>query len=104
MRLAAILLALTGCATAAPVATAPDVMKPMMEGESCHKARVDPAGALKAFDHKPAPGEKAVCPVSGEVFIVDADTKVTEYGGKYYAFCCPDCPGDFHPEKGKPQL
>jgi YHS domain-containing protein len=65
---------------------------------------VDPAGAVKGFDHHPKPGEKAICPVSGDVFIVTADTHVQEYDGKFYAFCCEDCPKNFHPELGSPMV
>lgn len=59
------------------------------------------AKATKAFDHKPQPGEKAICPVSKEVFIVEKDTHVKEYKGKWYAFCCDDCPGGFDKVKKK---
>jgi YHS domain-containing protein len=36
-------------------------------------------------------GQKAHCPVSGEDFVVKAETAQVEHDGKHYAFCCPDC-------------
>ena len=87
------LAGLGGCATTAvkptQTASAGEPREHHMGGE------VDPAGAVKAFDHRPKIGEKAICAVSGEVFLVDADTQTTEYEGKYYAFCCEDCPKEF---------
>lgn len=47
--------------------------------------------APKSFAERPEPGTKALCPVSEEVFTVDEDTKVVEYEGRWYAFCCEDC-------------
>jgi YHS domain-containing protein len=51
--------------------------------------------APRSFDHKPTQGTWARCPVSGDVFQVDADTQFYTYEGRTYAFCCPDCPDDF---------
>jgi len=58
-------------------------------------------GAPRSFKEKPAVGTWATCPVSGETFQVDADTQFAQSGGRTYAFCCPDCKGDFekNPEK-----
>ena len=53
--------------------------------------KVDPVGAIKAFDHKPLSGDKAICPVSGQVFVVTDGTAVSEIEGKHYAYCCPGC-------------
>lgn len=62
--------------------------------------KVDPEGAVKAFDHKPKTGEKAICPVSGDVFIVADDTLMSEHDGKHYAFCCPGCKPRFDANPG----
>ena len=97
--LCAALACLGGCAT-----TQPKPAQPVSAGEprEHHMGHdVDPAGAVKAFDHRPKIGEKAICAVSGEVFLVDADTQTTEYDGKYYAFCCEDCPKEFKANPGK---
>ena len=59
------------------------------------------AAATKAFDHKPNPGETAICAVSGEKFTVEKDTKVAEYKGKWYAFCCDNCEPDFQKDPAK---
>ena len=47
--------------------------------------------APMVFDAPPAIGTKAMCPVSHEVFTVDADTPHVEHNGKHYVFCCEKC-------------
>jgi YHS domain-containing protein len=46
-------------------------------------------------------GDRTKCPVSGEEFVVKADSPHAEYNGKTYYFCCSDCPKTFeaNPEK-----
>src|ERR1051325_10877870 len=46
-------------------------------------------------------GDRTKCPVSGEEFVVKADSPHAEYNGKTYYFCCADCPKTFeaNPEK-----
>ena len=39
--------------------------------------------------------QKAHCPVSGEDFVVKAETAQVEHDGKHYAFCCPECQPTF---------
>jgi YHS domain-containing protein len=60
-----------------------------------HSSKGEHASAPRSFDHKPATGTWARCPVSGEVFQVGPDTEFTTYQGRTYAFCCPDCKTDF---------
>lgn len=51
-------------------------------------------------------GDKTTCPVSGEEFVVAADSPRAELDGKTYYFCCPGCAKKFQadPKKyaGKP--
>ena len=72
----------------------------MGEGHHGHDKAKAP-GAKKGFDKKPAVGTKAKCPVMGNEFTVSKDTLISEYKGKYYAFCCPGCKPQFdkNPEK-----
>lgn len=58
------------------------------------------AAGTRAFDHKPQPGEVAICAVSGEKFLVTAETKVREHNGRWYAFCCDDCGPEFDKDPG----
>lgn len=46
-------------------------------------------------------GDRTKCPVSGDEFVVKADSPHAEYNGKTYYFCCADCPKEFqeNPEK-----
>ncbi len=57
-----------------------------------------PAGEAKV-------GDRTKCPVSGDEFVVTADSPHQEYNGKTYYFCCPDCPKKFaaNPEKYVPK-
>lgn len=59
------------------------------------------AVATKAFDHAPKIGETAQCAVSGEKFVVAAESKTAEYNGKWYAFCCDECGPDFAKDPAK---
>lgn len=46
-------------------------------------------------------GDKTLCPVSKEEFIVTSTSPKVEYKGKTYYFCCPGCDTKFKedPEK-----
>lgn len=77
-------LALAACGGGAPRAATPNA----------------PAGALvKPGDAKL--GDRTTCPVSGEEFVVSADSPKAEYNGKTYYFCCPGCDKKFSAEPEK---
>lgn len=46
-------------------------------------------------------GDRTKCVVSGEEFVVKADSPKVEHGGKTYYLCCPHCADKFKadPEK-----
>jgi hypothetical protein len=46
-------------------------------------------------------GDKSTCLVSGEEFVVAADSPSAEYEGKTYYFCCPPCVGKFKADPKK---
>ena len=56
--------------------------------------------SFENFAERPAVGTRAFCPVMQEAFTVEAGTRIEEYQGRYYAFCCPGCAKKFeaHPE------
>ena len=66
-----------------------------------HAQKGEPKDAPTSFEKQPEPGTWAKCPVSGEVFKVDKDTKFATYGGRVYAFCCTDCKPDFDKDPAK---
>lgn len=66
-----------------------------------HEATTSTGDAARSFDHRPQPGERAICPVSGETFVVSADTRIIEHNGRFFAFCCDDCVMDFSANPGK---
>jgi|GEM_PF-5849081 YHS domain-containing protein len=48
-----------------------------------------------AFAAAPAVGTQATCPVSGDVFPVQANSTRSEHKGLHYAFCCKGCKAKF---------
>jgi YHS domain-containing protein len=66
-----------------------------------HAAKGAHADAPRSFDRKPEKGTWAKCAVSGDVFQVSDDTQFAEHGGRWYAFCCPDCKPDFDKDPTK---
>lgn len=46
-------------------------------------------------------GDKTKCPVSGEHFVVKADSPKSEHAGKTYWFCCAHCKGKFESDPKK---
>lgn len=46
-------------------------------------------------------GNKAVCPVSGEAFNIEPDSKKVSYEGKIYYFCNPGCIALFNADQKK---
>ncbi len=46
-------------------------------------------------------GDRTRCPVSGDEFVVAADSPKAEYGGKTYYFCCASCAPDFTADPAK---
>ena len=87
---------LLACALAVTAAmTAPGGQASAHEHAADAKAAAKHKNAPSSFAAQPAKGTWATCPVSGEVFQIDGDTGFTNYGGRVYAFCCPDCKPDF---------
>jgi YHS domain-containing protein len=71
-------------------------------GKAAHHAKKGaPKDAPTSFEKQPALGTWAKCPVSGDIFQVDKDTDFATYGGRVYAFCCPDCKPDFDKDPAK---
>jgi YHS domain-containing protein len=46
-------------------------------------------------------GDTTLCPVSGEDFVVAADSPKVELDGKTYYFCCPGCAKKFQADPQK---
>ena len=102
--LSAALLSLAACATtsAAKVETKAAAADPACaEHTGVQEAAPAAVAGTKAFDHRPKEGEVAICPVSGESFVVGKDAKVLEHGGKWYAVCCDDCGPEFEKDPAK---
>lgn len=72
----------------APAATAPAATAP------ASSADVVPPGEAKV-------GDKTLCLVSKEEFVVEATSPKFEYEGKTYYFCCPGCDKKFQQDPQK---
>ena len=59
------------------------------------------ASAPTSFATRPAVGTKATCPVMKNTFTVKANTRVSQYKGRYYVFCCPPCKPKFDANPSK---
>lgn len=46
-------------------------------------------------------GDRSTCPVSGEEFVVTAESPKVEHEGKTYYMCCPGCAKKFQAEPAK---
>ncbi|MDP7115265.1 MAG: hypothetical protein QGH45_25035 [Myxococcota bacterium] len=57
--------------------------------------KIDPEGVVEAFDQPLKAGDKAICPISGEVFIASDTTATSEHEGRHYGYCCPGCKAKF---------
>ncbi len=102
MRVALAAVLPLACATAeAPKSVPTPIAAAAKPLEPNHLPDGETAGAKKVFDHVPKIGEKAICAVSGEAFVIAADTITAEHGGKYYAFCCDDCAPEFKANPAK---
>jgi YHS domain-containing protein len=92
------LVACGGNAADRPPPATPEA--PSAQAGEHHGQSATPGAPVKA------PGEANVgdttkCPVSGEEFVVEANSPKAEYKGKTYYFCCPGCDKKFesNPEK-----
>lgn len=86
---------------AAVLAAAPALAHEEHHKPSTHAKKDAHADAPRSFDKQPPEGTWARCPVSGDVFKVDADTQFATYQGRVYAFCCDDCKPDFEKDPAK---
>lgn len=77
-RNALLLIVLTACGGAARPPAGPPV------STSAASAGLKTPGEAKI-------GDRSRCPVSGEEFVVEAESPHAEYEGKTYYFCCPHC-------------
>ena len=57
------------------------------EGEQCATA----SGEAHVKPGEAKLGDRTVCPVSGDEFVVSAKSPHVEHEGKTYYFCCPGC-------------
>ena len=87
----AVMLALSSLAVACggttPAPTSPAAVAPA-------SATIKPIGEARV-------GDTSRCPVSGEEFVVAADSPRVDHEGKTYYFCCGGCAKKFGAEPGK---
>jgi Cu+-exporting ATPase len=79
---------LAACGGAEPTAAPPATAATPAASAAASTAALVAPGAAKV-------GDKTRCPVSGEEFVVAADSPKADYQGKTYYFCCPGCDKKF---------
>lgn len=92
-----------GCASAPPsestAARAPQGAASRHDAHAHHALRQEDgqaeSNAPSSFAERPEVGTEFTCPVSGGVFEVEPNTRMSFYEGRYYAFCCGGCQQDF---------
>ncbi len=92
------LAACGGGATDAPPKTPATPATPMSDHHAAPAG--DAKGPLVAPGNAKV-GDKTTCPISGEEFVVDANSPHTEHEGKTYYFCCPGCKKKFESDPAK---
>lgn len=73
----------------------------MKHGTETKAADPKAAEGKMVFDAPQKEGVNAVCPVTGEAFVIKKDTLHSEYKGKHVYFCCAGCKGPFDKEPEK---
>ena len=94
LMLAIALVGLIGCGSsgAAP-ATGPSTPAATSSAAEAEKPAIAPGEAQV--------GDRTTCPVSGDTFVVKADSPKVEHEGKSYYFCCPGCDAQFEADPDK---
>jgi len=87
------LVACGGASSSTPAPAAPSPPAPAAAAPATPAASAD-AQPLKAPGDAKI-GDRTRCPISGEEFVVTADSPKSEYNGKTYYFCCPHCKQKF---------
>lgn len=94
-----ILVGFLAAAFSLPLAHAGTPVATPFGGPTAAKCAHGPAAKAdvptRTFAHLPPAGTKAICPVTGEEFVVDKSTQSSEYQGRYYVFCCDGCKPKF---------
>lgn len=93
--LAALLMA---CGSSNPQPTTPPA--PSASAAPAAAGAAAPSAGLKAPGEAKI-GDKTKCPISGEEFVVTADSPHAEHDGKTYYFCCPGCEKKFKSDPAK---
>ncbi|MBX7191425.1 MAG: YHS domain-containing protein [Sandaracinaceae bacterium] len=65
------------------------------EGEQHASAGGEATSAQVVAPGEATIGDTTTCPVSGDQFVVTADSPHVEYQGRTYYFCCQHCPARF---------
>jgi YHS domain-containing protein len=90
-------LALAACGGAPP---APATPAAPTATQATPAAAAAPSGPVKPIGEAQI-GDTSNCPVSGEEFVVTADSPKAEHDGKTYYFCCSGCAKKFAADPAK---
>lgn len=87
-------LALVACGGSQPEPSTPSASSSASTPSAATKGPAKEPGEAKV-------GDTTKCPVSGEEFVVDANSPKVEYEGKTYYFCCGGCKKKFEADPSK---
>jgi len=85
---------LMACGSSNPQPTTPTPAATTAPGAAAPSADLKAPGEAKI-------GDKTKCPISGEEFVVTADSPHADHDGKTYYFCCPGCEKKFKSDPAK---
>lgn len=92
--ISALLLALSSLTVACGSATPAPQSPVPAPASAAAPANIKPIGEARV-------GDTSKCPVSGEEFVVAADSPKVDYEGKTYYFCCGGCAKKFEADPKK---
>lgn len=104
MRIASLLavsLLAVACGSSNPEPAAPSGATPAPSATPSASASAPAAAGDVKKPGDAKVGEKTTCPVSGEEFVVTADSPKADHNGKTYYFCCPGCDKKFKADPAK---
>lgn len=70
-------------------------------GDGHHDGNAPKSGGAVKAPGDANVGDTTKCPVSGEEFVVDANSPHAEHNGKTYYFCCSGCKKKFESDPAK---
>lgn len=95
MLASALMLGLVGCGGGSSSSTETASGTASSGGEMHHETTTTETAATVVAPGQATIGDTTTCPVTGETFVVTAESPHVEHDGLTYYFCCPGCDARF---------